>query len=466
MRASPTTMRKIYAAVATAMLAVAVAGCSDPVEDQQLCSASSCPGGCCSNGTCEPGATTDACGAAGGVCAVCGQDESCVDGACKKVGGCTTGCADSSNVCQPGTANESCGTAGKACAACSAGQTCTAGVCTAACNHITCAQGCCTADGQCVQSVATSCGSGGAACATCKSGEDCVAGACVKKQDCSSCDGCCINGTQCMPGSSAAACGTSGATCTTCNSKESCVNGQCQAISCDKTSCPSGCCTANNQCIPFTQQNLSVCGKAAEACHVCGSTDKSCQQGTCVKDQPCLTFCSKGCCTASGQCLDFTSQSKTECGASGACKSCGALSCISGLCVSDPVWEVSVLSAVISAKNSAGKDWDSAWFTNPLPDPYAIIALGGASVLTGFTKTIDNTLTPFWNEKIKTYKESDLTGPGIRLGLRDSDGLGIFETIADCATLKLTSTMLAAGSHTIASCGSTVTKLKLKFVKQ
>ncbi len=324
MRASPTTMRKIYAAVATAMLAVAVAGCSDPVEDQQLCSASSCPGGCCSNGTCEPGATTDACGAAGGVCAVCGQDESCVDGACKKVGGCTTGCADSSNVCQPGTANESCGTAGKACAACSAGQTCTAGVCTAACNHITCAQGCCTADGQCVQSVATSCGSGGAACATCKSGEDCVAGACVKKQDCSSCDGCCINGTQCMPGSSAAACGTSGATCTTCNSKESCVNGQCQAISCDKTSCPSGCCTA------------------------------------------------------SGQCLDFTSQSKTECGASGACKSCGALSCISGLCVSDPVWEVSVLSAVISAKNSAGKDWDSAWFTNPLPDPYAIIALGGA----------------------------------------------------------------------------------------
>jgi len=209
-----------------------------------------------------------------------------------------------------------------------------------------------------------------------------------------------------------------------------------------------------------------VCGKNAEACVVCDATDKTCQQGTCVKDQPCLSFCSQGCCTTSGQCLPYTSQSKNECGTSGQCMSCGTQSCVDGKCVNDPVWEVWIESAVIAPKNSNGDDWDSLWLTNPLPDPYTIISLGGSLILTGFTKTIDNTLTPFWNEKVKTFKESELIASGLFLGVRDADGLGIFETIASCSTLTVTTAMLTTGTHTIATCGTLVTNLKLKFVKQ
>ena len=92
MKASSTVMSKIYLAVATSMLAMVAAGCSDPAEEEkQLCSAASCPSGCCSNGQCESGTSASSCGASGGSCAVCGKDESCVAGACKKVGGCTSG---------------------------------------------------------------------------------------------------------------------------------------------------------------------------------------------------------------------------------------------------------------------------------------------------------------------------------------------------------------------------------------
>ena len=38
----------------------------------QACTAASCNGGCCHNGLCAPGTSNNACGAGGGVCAVCG----------------------------------------------------------------------------------------------------------------------------------------------------------------------------------------------------------------------------------------------------------------------------------------------------------------------------------------------------------------------------------------------------------
>ena len=333
------------------------------------------------------------------------------------------------------------------------------------CSHVTCPDGCCL-DGVCRQgaTVAT-CGVSGAACESCTDGKDCFAGACVAKASCDNCKGCCLDGTQCMPGSAPTACGTAGAACVKCEEGHSCVNGTCQALECDKSNCD-GCCTANNQCMPFAQQTKAGCGKGGQACEVCATADKSCTQGTCVKDQPCLSFCTQGCCTAQGQCIGFTDQDETECGVADQCKSCGALSCISGKCVSDPAWEVWIESATVTAKSPQGDDWDQTLFANPLPDPYAIFSLGDAAVLAGTTKTIDNTLTPFWNEKVKVYAQSDLTSKGLKLGVRDADGLGVFETMGTCAVFKPTAATLASGGHTIATCGASVTNLKLKFVKQ
>ena len=421
--------------------------------------------GCCQNGSCEPGGATTACGVGGEVCAVCSAGEVCEDGKCRPAA-CTTGCKDGAGTCQPGNDDAACGKDGDPCTSCKTGETCTAGVCVATCSHVTCPSGCCEPDGTCAQGTSgISCGSGGGPCQTCASQEQCLAGQCVKQQDCSQCQGCCLNGNQCMPGSTPSACGAGGAACKTCQQGESCVNGQCQAVNCDLSNCQDGCCTANNQCIPFVQQSLSVCGKNAAACNVCGPSDKTCQQGTCVQDQPCLTYCKQGCCTPQGQCLDFTQQDKSSCGVGGQCKSCGALSCVNGKCVQDPAWEVWIESAVIAPKKPDGSEWDSTWLTNPLPDPYVTIALGGSTFVQSWTKTIDNTLTPAWNEKVKVWAESELTAKGLMLSLRDSEGLGVFETIATCST-AVTATTLAAGGHTIAKCGQSVTSLKVKFVKQ
>ena len=122
----------------------------------------------------------------------------------------------------------------------------------------------------------------------------------------------------------------------------------------------------------------------------------------------------------------------------------GQLSCVNGGCVADLAWRVSVVSAVISA-TKAGADWDGALFTNPLPDPYTGLALSGDTFIDGFTPTIDNTLTPNWNHAIGNYLQSDLLAQGVLINIRDSDGLGVFETIGACS-IAITRTPCTAHS--------------------
>jgi hypothetical protein len=208
-------------------------------------------------------------------------------------------------------------------------------------------------------------------------------------------------------------------------------------------------------CITAGEQTTGACGAGGEACEVCAAGASSCTQGTCVVDQPCLEFCTSGCCTASGQCIPYADQDQDECGGASGPQVCGActaqLSCVNGGCVADLAWRVSVVSAVI-APTEAGADWDGALFTNPLPDPYAGLALANDTFLDGFTPTIDNTLTPNWNHPIGNYLQSDLIAQGVGINIRDSDGLGVFETIGNC-TIAVTAQNIAAGFVIKAQCG-------------
>lgn len=316
--------------------------------------------------------------------------------------------------------------------------------------------GCCDGD-VCVETpTATACGDGGGACTACGSGETCAGGQCVAVNDCSNCDGCCINGTQCVPGNTVSACGAGGSACTTCASGTGCDGdtGTCQPIRCDATNC-SGCCTANGVCLTVDQQTTAACGADGDACATCPAAASDCVQGTCVVDQPCLEVCNNGCCTATGQCIPYAAQDNTTCGGDTGpevCSACtGQLSCVGGGCVADISWRVSLVSAVISATNGDGQAWDGG-LANPLPDPYGAVALTGDTFLDGFTPTIDNTTTPNWNHSFGNYLQSDLLAQGLSVVIRDSDGLGLFQTIGAC-DITITAAHLSAGSVTKPTCG-------------
>lgn len=124
---------------------------------------------------------------------------------------------------------------------------------------------------------------------------------------------------------------------------------------------------------------------------------------------------------------------------------------MSGDCVADLAWKVTVVSATIAA-TKGGVAWDSAIFSDPPPDAYVGIALGNDTFLDGFTPMIDNTTTPNWNHSFGNYLESELVGQGLLVNIRDSDGLGVFETIGNC-TIAITAQNIAAGFVVKPTCG-------------
>lgn len=316
--------------------------------------------------------------------------------------------------------------------------------------------GCCDGDTCVTGTDVDACGARGAACATCAGDETCTAGQCVPVADCSDCDGCCLNGTQCLPGNSPDACGRGGAACETCGTGEGCDldTSACEAITCDATTCPDGCCTANGVCLIYGEQTIDACGKAGAACETCSPGASTCSAGTCVLDQPCLDYCTNGCCTAQGQCIAYADQSASTCGGDTGpemCMACGTLSCVTGACSADRAWRVSIVSAVI-APTKDGAAWDQTVFTNPLPDPYVGIALADDTFLDWLSPKIDNTLTPTWNYAFGNYNESDLLAQGLLVNIRDSDGLGVYESIGACI-VAITPQALQSGTVTQATCG-------------
>ena len=324
-----------------------------------------------------------------------------------------------------------------------------------ACSFENCT-GCCDGDRCDLTPADESCGNAGEACQVCGSSETCAAGQCVPVADCTECDGCCLNGTQCVPGNSQTACGAGGDACDACGSGTGCDadTGTCQPLACDASNC-AGCCTANGVCITSGEQTTDACGAGGQACGVCAPGASACTAGTCIVDQPCLEFCTDGCCTSAGQCIPFAQQDQDACGGAAGPMTCGTcsaqLSCVGGGCVADIAWRVSVVSAVI-APTKAGAAWDGQLFTNPLPDPYAGLSLNNDTFLDGFTPKVDNTLTPNWNHAFGNYVQSEILAQGFTVVVRDSDGLGVFETIGLC-TVTVTAQHLAAGFVVQPTCG-------------
>jgi hypothetical protein len=151
------------------------------------CSAANCPG-CCANGVCQLGTAPTACGVAGNACASCGSGESCSDGVCSGCAlSCTSGCCVGSSCSNPSV--ETCGAKGQACRncgmqsdscsatgqcqcgtepSCRVGQRCSGGRCV--CDATSCANGCCSNEGQCLlpaQQNEGQCGLGGLRCEGC-----------------------------------------------------------------------------------------------------------------------------------------------------------------------------------------------------------------------------------------------------------------------------------------------------------
>jgi hypothetical protein len=282
-----------------------------------MCSAASCPNGCCgASGACLAGTRVDACGTGGATCAECVVGAICQTGACVgstcNANTCPNGCCDGSGVCQSGDTLGECGSFGAACARCSASAECEDGTCfDSTCDATNCARGCCDENGACQPgNDPNACGGGGAQCASCF-GSSCLGGVCQPtpcNQD--SCqNGCCDGNGVCQPGTDSGACGSFGDVCVVCGAAATCAQGECAGFACGPTTCPAGCCDGSGTC----QTTLGPTGG-----------------GTC----PCSLAC-QGCCDVTGACHAGTVSN--ECGSQGAnCQDCTA----SGLTCDDEVFPV------------------------------------------------------------------------------------------------------------------------------
>ncbi len=174
-----------------------------------VCTAQSCPDGCCTNGPGNPGA-----------CIVAGDR------------------------------NNQCGINGEACNACPTGQICSAqGQCL------------CTPEGGC--SFGTSCNAQGQCECTNEScppstGSTCQNNLCICTDGV--CDGCCQDG-RCKPGNTPDACAPGG-DCAVCAAGEICLDRQCCAVDCDGTCCPPGSKCCGGTCCPSDTPfcNGGTCG--------------------------------------------------------------------------------------------------------------------------------------------------------------------------------------------------------------
>ncbi|MFN0249156.1 MAG: C2 domain-containing protein [Kofleriaceae bacterium] len=88
----------------------------------------------------------------------------------------------------------------------------------------------------------------------------------------------------------------------------------------------------------------------------------------------------------------------------------------------------------------------------PAEKLYAGLSLANDTFLDGLTATIDNTETPNWNHSFGNYLESELVAQGLIVNIRDSDGLGVYETIGNCI-ITITAQDIAAGFVVKPTCG-------------
>ena len=191
-------------------------------------------------------------------------------------------------------------------------------------------------------------------------------------------------------------------------------------------------------------------------------------------DQPCLDFCNGGCCTAQGQCIPFDDQVQEDtCGTTTCAPCAGDLSCIAGTCTEDPVWEITIRNLIIAPLDPDGDEWDGFFSTTgPEPDPYVKSGLDDPAIgffPQGLTDRITDTHTPNWTaatQRTYSHLESTLVEKGLKFQIRDYDGaLPPAEQVGNC-TSPISMADLSAGTKTIATCGESVTNLRIDFALQ
>lgn len=513
------------AVVLIAMLHVAQGGCAgDGNNNTSTCSPATCPSGCCTQGQCVLGNTQAACGKGGAQCQVCPSGATCTSGACtpttQQCGPttCPQGCC-SGNVCLPIGAQQNgaqCGTGGQACQSCGTAM-CMSGVCQGAgtCDKNTCADGCCTAQGQCLQHAyqtpaqcgtlgnpcgscgagqcqsgqctgsacnatnctgcctaqgqcllpasqnSAACGTGGQACQSCGTSA-CTNGVC--QGSCANCQQGCCSGTQCLlyAQQGPAACGSAGAPCMPCGAPGLCTNGICSGGgTCSPATCAAGCCSGNTCLLP-DQQTPQACGLSGAACERCPTQAPSCNAGVCQACGP--TSCPNGCCSGQ-QCILYVQQSKAACGKGGAvCAQCvSGQTCYDNTCM--VAWKVSAISAVVTEK-SPTDPWDpSGSLTGPLPDPQ-LRCRANSTGKSGTSNYIDDTLTPAWGRQELFVESEPNLANGITCTVQDDDGL--FDAdMGDCNFPTLSPTQLAGGqlSSGTGACSKNVTSVTIGFDK-
>jgi hypothetical protein len=179
----------------------------------------------------------------------------------------------------------------------------------------------------------------------------------------SSCSGCCL-GDICTSGLAANACGTGGMACSVCQGQQLCTAGFCAAKTCDATSCPSGCCSADNTC----QQgdSASACGDGGGACTACASGEQCTNNSCAVKDPGLKTY--------------------------------------------------TVIAEKANVTN-AGVVFCNSTMTDTLCDVYLNAKSGSESAN---TKTINNSMHPQWNKTLFQIKGTELKA-GVTIKVYDDD---------------------------------------------
>jgi hypothetical protein len=311
------------------------------VGGECICSAQTCPNGCCTGGpgqpgTCLPGTTIQACGTGGEECETCDDD----DGVCQ--GGQCVECGDGAGDICPCTGQSWCTLADSA--ICFQRPPTNPGDETPACLCMVSLTGeplCagsfqtsrsnCTADGDC-QGYAP-----GAVCVAaasesfpCPADGNFCAAPCCTPQSCP--NGCCEGLTGCRPGNEFEFCGTGGELCFSCAPGQVCRNGQCGA--CD----PDCICEAGRDFCASGGPNVQCQGEdGAEPCFCTITVEDNpfcygvIQQGTpsnCTSDAECQGF-------AAGAACIPAALAGSECPSAGnfcAAPCCTPQSCANGCC--------------------------------------------------------------------------------------------------------------------------------------
>jgi hypothetical protein len=207
-----------------------------------------------------------------------------------------------------------------------------------------------------------------------------------------------------MSGTTTDTCGAGGSVCVVCQPQETCTGGACVARLCDSTSCPDGCCSADNTC--QEGDTAAACGTGGASCSTCGS-DETCTERSCTPKDPGL---------------------KTY----------------------------TVIAEKANVTNAAVL-FCNTHFHDVLCDVYLNVASGG---MKNNTKTCSNSMHPQWNKTLFTVKGTHLKA-GLTVKLYDDDP-GPFNPRICSVTYKVTNADLTNG-HAVFDCSSGVKMATLFF---